>query len=221
MSITSTKQPKLSEINLGSTVEVRDAAGSVPTFTGAVVGRTDSFGPSRVPAIHVKVDGGEVVAVTDTGKWQVRVLVDSAVLGPAREPESMVHIRNKPTTKTAVRFLGGAESAVQIIQWAAARASIHWRQSTAENPEVLIVDTPEGAMHASIGDWVVCGLKGEFYPVKPDVFIEQYDIVDASQATPQQSAADRITQAQQERALIEQQARAAMLQGRQQTGEVQ
>ena len=209
------KPPKLSEINLGSEVEVRDVMGGVQPFTGTVVGRTDSFGPSRIPAIHVKVNGGEVVVVSDTGKWQVRVNVDSAILGVTNDPAGLVHIRNKPTTKRAVQFLGGADSAVSIIRWAAGNAAISWRQGTADTAEALIVDTLEGQMEARVGDWVVCGLKGEFYPVKPDVFVEQYDVVDASQASPAVNLRDQVTAAQRERDTIAAEARAALLQGQQ------
>jgi len=35
---------------------------------------------------------------------------------------------------------------------------------------VLKIQTLEGEMTAQLGDWVVKGVKGEFYPVKPDIF---------------------------------------------------
>ena len=42
---------------------------------------------------------------------------------------------------------------------------------------VLVVNTLEGAMTASIGDFIIKGLKGEFYPCKPDIFNLSYDLV--------------------------------------------
>lgn len=39
------------------------------------------------------------------------------------------------------------------------------------------IDTLEGKMHASKGDWIVTGTKGEKYPVKPDIFEETYEPV--------------------------------------------
>ena len=39
----------------------------------------------------------------------------------------------------------------------------------------IVIKTLEGDMTASEGDWVVKGLKGEFYPVKPDIFALKYE----------------------------------------------
>lgn len=41
----------------------------------------------------------------------------------------------------------------------------------------LVVDTLEGTMKASLGDWIIRGVKGEQYPCKPDIFIATYDPV--------------------------------------------
>ena len=32
-------------------------------------------------------------------------------------------------------------------------------------------------MRASIGDYIICGIKGEFYPCKPDIFENSYELV--------------------------------------------
>jgi hypothetical protein len=36
--------------------------------------------------------------------------------------------------------------------------------------EALLIGTLEGIMEASIGDYIIKGIKGEFYPCKPDIF---------------------------------------------------
>jgi len=41
----------------------------------------------------------------------------------------------------------------------------------------IIIDTLEGKHRASIGDWIIKGVKGEFYPCKPDIFEETYEKV--------------------------------------------
>lgn len=41
--------------------------------------------------------------------------------------------------------------------------------------ERLRIPTLEGDLWASKGDWIVRGLKGEFYPVKPDIFAMKYE----------------------------------------------
>ena len=42
------------------------------------------------------------------------------------------------------------------------------------NNEVTI-STLEGKMKACLGDWIIKGVKGEFYPCKPDIFEATYE----------------------------------------------
>lgn len=44
----------------------------------------------------------------------------------------------------------------------------------------LCIHTLEGDHHASVGDYIIKGVNGEFYPCKPDIFEKTYDIVDES-----------------------------------------
>lgn len=39
------------------------------------------------------------------------------------------------------------------------------------------IDTLEGRMHVTAGDWIVTGIKGEKWPVKPDIFEKTYEPV--------------------------------------------
>ncbi len=39
----------------------------------------------------------------------------------------------------------------------------------------LEIKTLEGVMTASEGDWIIKGVKGEFYPCKPDIFEATYE----------------------------------------------
>lgn len=41
------------------------------------------------------------------------------------------------------------------------------------------IETLEGVMHASPGDWIIKGVKGEYYPCKPDIFEQTYEGYDA------------------------------------------
>jgi hypothetical protein len=41
----------------------------------------------------------------------------------------------------------------------------------------LIIKTLEGTMKASIGDFIIKGVNGEFYPCKPDIFEKTYEKV--------------------------------------------
>jgi hypothetical protein len=39
----------------------------------------------------------------------------------------------------------------------------------------LRIATLEGDHECRLGDWIVKGVQGEFYPVKPDIFEETYE----------------------------------------------
>ena len=40
---------------------------------------------------------------------------------------------------------------------------------------VIEIDTLEGALTARMGDWIIKGVQGEFYPCKPDIFAATYE----------------------------------------------
>ncbi len=41
----------------------------------------------------------------------------------------------------------------------------------------MYIKTLEGVMKASPGDWIITGVNGEKYPVKPDIFQKTYEIL--------------------------------------------
>jgi len=43
--------------------------------------------------------------------------------------------------------------------------------------KVVEIRTLEGTMLAQIGDWIIKGIKGEYYPCKPDIFEATYEKV--------------------------------------------
>lgn len=44
----------------------------------------------------------------------------------------------------------------------------------------LDIPTLEGTMQAKPGDWIIRGVKGEFYPCKPDIFEATYEPVEGA-----------------------------------------
>lgn len=44
----------------------------------------------------------------------------------------------------------------------------------------LDIETLEGVMHASVGDYIITGINGEKYPCKPDIFEKTYELVKES-----------------------------------------
>lgn len=67
------------------------------------------------------------------------------------------------------------ETALEIMAWCGAE---HWWTLPPFNGTAgIIVPTLEGHHEAGFGDWIIKGIKGEFYPCKPDIFAATYDEV--------------------------------------------
>lgn len=64
------------------------------------------------------------------------------------------------------------ESAADIIEWSDAITGV---DTNGEN--YYVIQTLEGPMTVSEGDYVIKGLVGEFYPCKPDVFHQKYESI--------------------------------------------
>ena len=45
-------------------------------------------------------------------------------------------------------------------------------------PLSLLIATLEGHITASLNDYIIKGVQGEFYPCKPDIFEQTYDLVE-------------------------------------------
>jgi len=53
------------------------------------------------------------------------------------------------------------------------------------------IRTLEGDMLASVGDWIIKGVNGEFYPCKPDIFEKTYEAVGEGEYAEKKSSAER------------------------------
>ena len=80
----------------------------------------------------------------------------------------MPRFRKKPVDIEAVQWTG--DNYFEIADFANGVSLIHQCGS----PKLLI-ETLEGTMTAIAGDWIIKGVKGEFYPCKPDIFEETYE----------------------------------------------
>jgi hypothetical protein len=75
--------------------------------------------------------------------------------------------RHKPVVKEAIEWAG--DNAAAIIEWAGDKAYMELGR--------LVVRTPQGDMIPAVGDWVVRGIEGEFYPVPRSIFLGSYEFV--------------------------------------------
>jgi len=78
--------------------------------------------------------------------------------------------RKKPVVIEAVRYMG--DNFNDIRQFVGKDFPLHQL-----GDDKLGIQTLEGVMWVSPGDWVICGVKGEFYPCKPDIFKATYEPV--------------------------------------------
>ena len=56
----------------------------------------------------------------------------------------------------------------------------HWSKPPMRAVSGLVIETLEGNMEAAYGDWIIKGVKGEYYPCKPDIFAATYEPVEAA-----------------------------------------
>lgn len=82
--------------------------------------------------------------------------------------------RKKPVVVEAIQWTGDNMDAIsQFVGEDLVPMGDEYETST----EVGIF-TLEGVMTAHVGDWIIKGVKGEFYPCKPDIFEETYEVVE-------------------------------------------
>lgn len=84
---------------------------------------------------------------------------------------SVKQYRKKPIVIEAMRVGEGSSKA--ICDWSGAKAIYGVRNRIA----FLVIKTLEGDMKAVRGDYIIKGVKGEFYPCKPDIFEATYEPV--------------------------------------------
>ena len=84
----------------------------------------------------------------------------------------MPKFRKKPVEIEAVRWDGGNYAEVSDFM-----ASSPVFGSDSQGACTVEIETLEGTMSASKGDWIIKGVEGEFYPCKPSVFAASYEPV--------------------------------------------
>ncbi len=83
--------------------------------------------------------------------------------------------RKKPVVIEALLFT--EDSRQEIINWCGARDKGMDGDGCLFETHGLRIVTLEGAMWAKPGDWIIKGIKGEFYSCKPDIFDATYEAV--------------------------------------------
>lgn len=76
--------------------------------------------------------------------------------------------RKKPVTVHAIQWDG---------QWITT-SYINCSFSTVDGSDSLFIETLEGTMEAKVGDWIIMGVAGEYYPCKSEIFEQTYEKVE-------------------------------------------
>lgn len=87
----------------------------------------------------------------------------------------MAKFRKKPVVIEAIQFFDQPEE-IMAIQEFMGGDDLTIGYKDIDDPK-LKIHTLEGVMNASLGDYIIKGVNGEFYPCKPDIFEKTYEPV--------------------------------------------
>ena len=79
--------------------------------------------------------------------------------------------RKKPVEIEALLWTG--DNVVEVVDFCS--SCYHYYRG---DVPVLMIETLEGPMRATVGDYIIKGIKNEFYACKPNIFDLTYDQVD-------------------------------------------
>ena len=79
--------------------------------------------------------------------------------------------RKKPVVIDAMQFTGTEDSTIQCGCFMGNKGF----KTEGYPAKHFFIETLEGTHRADVGDWIIKGVKGEFYPCKPDIFEATYE----------------------------------------------
>lgn len=82
--------------------------------------------------------------------------------------------RKKPVEIVAVQYIGNN---IEEIEDFVGNQLLRYNNTQEEDDYSLGILTLEGIMKASVGDYIIRGVRNEFYPCKPEIFRITYDEV--------------------------------------------
>lgn len=85
----------------------------------------------------------------------------------------MAKYRKKPIEVEAMQFTG--HNCYDILRFTNRGDLLLAGLNELKQTDHPIIETLEGNMEAKPGDWIIRGVKGEFYPCKPDIFNATYE----------------------------------------------
>lgn len=89
--------------------------------------------------------------------------------------------RKKPVVIEAVHFDGDAANCTTVTEFLGGSHAVDTHRWKPNIYEGGYIRTLEGEMEFIPGDWIIKGVKGEFYPCKPEIFAATYEAVPPQQ----------------------------------------
>ena len=85
--------------------------------------------------------------------------------------------RKKPVVIEARQLGDGPTSDTNVSEWCGGSLKLVTSDDRKSLIPSVLIETLEGTMTANVGDWIIKGVNGEFYPCKPDIFEKTYEPV--------------------------------------------
>ncbi len=156
------------------------------------------------PAYYVKLESGHITKLPEEWlfadkKEAVKKIIECLEKRLADEREYCAFFQGKidyfQSANFQMRYMGETLNmkkyrkkpvVIEAIQWNGINLEeLKWFMkekfkgtSVSETTFELQIPTLEGTMSASLGDYIIRGVKGEFYPCKPDIFEATYEPVE-------------------------------------------
>lgn len=91
----------------------------------------------------------------------------------ATQVTSAAKYRKKPVVIDAIQYTG--ENTQEVVTFTGHHAEPDASMKDGQLVKFLVIHTLEGSMTADVGDFIIRGVQGEYYPCKPDIFGQTYE----------------------------------------------
>lgn len=91
----------------------------------------------------------------------------------------MSRYRKKPVVIEAVQWTGDMSKVIELVGHDLPTYGPPGQSGS------IRIETLEGDHECQLNDWIIKGIKGEFYPCKPDIFEATYELVDEDVSLPE------------------------------------
>lgn len=161
-SVEGSDEPCMSELN-GPRIDFPEPEGSVPVADGV---------KSGLGKVYDEAEG----LTKEAFEAAMPKITSKSLADIAREFGDVLvrRYRKKPVVIDAVEYKSGKDKVQDsVIDWIRENGGM-----ASYDGDKLMIETLEGPITASVGDYIIRGVNGEFYPCKPDIFSKTYELAE-------------------------------------------